>query len=181
LLLVLAAGHAHAARLHVVVEREGRDVTIAADTWIGADAPTAWRVLTDYERYVDFVPGLRESRVLHRHDGHVTVVQSGDVSWLLLHWPLDAVYEIDESPVSGLRSRGTAARAVLDSVYALIPEAGGVHLRYRGTLRARDEFLGAFERMAGTHAVARELSALVDEIERQDGRSRERPGPAPAP
>src|SRR4051812_42022212 len=83
LLLVLAAGApAHAARLKVVIEREGMDVTIAADTWISADAPTAWRVLTDYERYVEFVPGIRESRVLDRRDGHVTVAQSGDVSWL---------------------------------------------------------------------------------------------------
>ena len=174
LALVLAlvpAPAARAAALEVSVERDGDGVTVSAETWIPADVGTAWRVLTDYERYVGFVPGLRQSRVVARHDGHVTVEQSGEVSWLLLRWPLDAVYEVDESPMSGLRSHGVAAHAVLDSVYALAPEGGGVRLRYRGTIMPRDELLGAMERAAGRRVVEREFAALVAEIERREVRA----------
>ncbi len=74
---------------------------------LDADVATAWRVLTDYDRYVEFIPDLRVSRVVARRGSTVTVEQSGDAVWLFT-WPLEITFEIDESPPSRLQSRAVA-------------------------------------------------------------------------
>src|SRR5689334_6430175 len=80
---------AKAADIHVEVHRTDDAVVIEASALVDADAGTAWRVLTDYARYADFVPGLRSSQVLSRHGSRLTVTQSGDAPVWLLRMPFE--------------------------------------------------------------------------------------------
>ena len=53
-------------------------MNIHAGVVLNADVATAWRVLTDYGRYAEFIPDLHLSRIVARHGATVTVEQSGE-------------------------------------------------------------------------------------------------------
>jgi hypothetical protein len=156
-----------AATIHVKAERHGEYIDLEASALLAADAPTAWRVLTDYARYPAFIPDLRESRIVDRHGSVVTVRQSGDARLWLLHMPLDLTFEISESPPYRMQSRAVAGSMDgLESQYVIVPAASGVVLRYQGHVAPGFELFGAIEQYAVRENVARQFQALADEIER---------------
>jgi hypothetical protein len=166
---------AAAATVSVESERDGDAVNIHARAVVDADVATAWRVLTDYDRYVEFIPDLRLSRVVARRGSTVTVEQSGDAVWLF-NWPLEITFEIDESPPSRLNSRAVAGSLrVLVSSYALTPLNPGARLDYSGHIEAGFALFGQIEQRAVERNVARQFRALADEIERQGAKARHNP------
>ena len=84
---------AAAATITVTAERRGDTIEIKAGALLDADATTAWLVLTDYDRYREFIPDLRESRVVARRGATVIVEQSGDAKLWLLPIPLRMTFE----------------------------------------------------------------------------------------
>lgn len=167
LLALATLPSATAATTAVESRRDGNVVHIQARALLEADLATAWRVLTDYERYVEFIPDLRVSRVLSRMNSKVTVAQSGDARWFI-SWPLDITFEIVESPPDRLRSRAIAGSLQsLVSSYQLTPEGKGTRLEYNGDIEAGFALLGRLEQTAVERNVARQFKALADEIERQ--------------
>ena len=93
-LLALLPRSAAAATIAISLASRADTIEIEGSAELNADPETAWRVLTDYERYVDFIPGLQESRVVARNGAIVTVEQTGDVELWKLHMPLDVTFEI---------------------------------------------------------------------------------------
>ena len=59
--LLMLSQCATAATIAITVASHADKLEIEANALLNADATTAWRVLTDYERYVDFIPGLESS------------------------------------------------------------------------------------------------------------------------
>ncbi|MBK7792728.1 MAG: hypothetical protein IPJ62_09540 [Betaproteobacteria bacterium] len=106
--LVAVATPADAATISIGVQRRGDRIDIEASAQLDADGATAWRVLADYERYVDFIPDLRVSRVSARRGATVIVEQSGDATLWLLRLPLDVTFQITEIAPTRLRSRAIA-------------------------------------------------------------------------
>jgi ribosome-associated toxin RatA of RatAB toxin-antitoxin module len=167
-LLALAAGRAAAATIAVVVSRQAGAIRIQATALLDTDAATAWRVLTDYDRYVEFIPDLRVSRVVARHDRIVTVQQSGDAALWFLRIPLDITFEVTEFPPSRLRSRAVAGSLrELESTYLLTPEATGVRLEYDGRIVTGFELFGPIELLTVERNIGRQFQALADAIERR--------------
>ncbi len=167
-LAVAHGGATSAADVAVDVERHAGSVVVDASVIVDADARTAWRVLTDYGRYREFVPGLRASHVIAREGTHVTVEQTGLAPWWLLRVPIAVTYEIVESPPASLRSRADIpGTGVLRSTYALTPAGSALHLRYTGTLTIAPGFLAPLREVAGEQAIAAHMRALADEMERQ--------------
>lgn len=159
-----------AATIAVESRRVGDVVHIHADAWLNADPATAWRVLTDYERYVEFIPDLRSSRIVARTGPKVTVAQSGDAVWLF-RWPLDITFEIVEQPPDRLHSRAVAGSLrALESRYALTAVDYGTRLDYDGDVDAGFALFERIEQAAVERNVARQFQALADEIERQAAR-----------
>jgi carbon monoxide dehydrogenase subunit G len=134
---------------------------------LNADVATAWRVLTDYDRYAEFIPDLRVSRVVARRGSTVTVEQSGDAAWLF-RFPLEVTYEISEVPPSRLQSRAVAGslRSLVSS-YTLTPANPGTRLDYIGHVEPGFALFGQIEQTVVERNVARQFQALTDEIERQ--------------
>jgi hypothetical protein len=158
---------AAAAAVTVDAERRGDAIEIRAQADLKADATTAWQVLTDYDRYVDFVPDLRVSRVVARRGTTVVVEQSGDATVWLFRMPLDVTFEIDERVPGHLQSRAVAGSLrALTSTYSLTPAASGVRLDYTGHVTPGFALFGYFEEMAVRSNIARQFQALADEIER---------------
>jgi hypothetical protein len=172
-LSVAAAQPAAAAKITVSAERHGDVIDIHASTVLNAGGAAAWRVLTDYSRYPEFIPDLRASRIVARQGATVTVEQSGDATLWLFKLPLDITFEINEFPPNGLQSRAVAGNLrALASSYYLTPVASGVRLDYEGHIAPGFEILGDVEQAAVERNVARQFQALADEIERQSAAAR---------
>jgi ribosome-associated toxin RatA of RatAB toxin-antitoxin module len=168
LALLVAARPVAAATVTVDAERDGDAIAIHAVAALNADAATAWRVLTDYYHYTQFIPDLRRSHIVARHGTTVTVEQSGDAAVWIFRLPLDITFEINEAPPDSLRSRAIAGSLrALTSRYALTPAAAGIRLDYSGRLSPGYPLLRVFEQSTVEHNISRQFQALADEIERQ--------------
>lgn len=153
-----------AATVMVNVDRRDGVIVIEADAVMDSDPATAWRVLTDYERYVDFMPDVKSSRVIARRGTDVTVEQTGDATFWLMRTPVAITYQIVEEPPSRLRSRARSTLLpVLESSYTLTPSGDAVRLHYEGRIGRSVEFVGPLE--ANEQTFTRQFRALVDRIE----------------
>jgi carbon monoxide dehydrogenase subunit G len=170
LALALVAGSAPllAANIRVTAERHGDMIDVNATALLRADAATAWRVLTDYDHYADFIPNLRVSRVVRRRGPVVTVEQTGDAVFWIFRMPIAIRYEVTESPPNRLQSRATGGSLrALASSYVLTTTESGMRLDYSGHIAPRFELLGRIEQTAVRKNIEREFQALADEIERR--------------
>jgi hypothetical protein len=159
-----------AAEVTVDIQPQGDAVVVKASAVVDADAAIAWRVLTDYDRYREFVPGLRTSRVVASEGTHVTVEQTGVAPLWLLRLPMTVTYHIVESPPTSLRSRAeTPGAGLLRSTYALTPvtTSGAMRLDYRGTLTVAPGLVAPLRKAAAEQAIVEHFRALTDEMERQ--------------
>jgi len=169
MMLMLAGSHpASAATVTINAKLQGDTIDIHASAMLNADAATAWRVLTDYDRYAEFIPDLRVSRVVARDGAKITVEQSGDAALWLFKMPIHVTFEVNELPPDRLRSRTVAGSVrVLASSYVLVPDASGLRLDYAGQIVPGFELVGHIERMMLERNAARQFQALADEIERR--------------
>lgn len=167
-LAVAGVEPAAAARISLDTKRDGDAIDIRASVTLAADATTAWRVLTDYHRYPEFIPDLRRSRVVARRGATVTVEQSGEAALWLFKLPLDITFQIEEVPPGSLQSHAVAGSLrALRSSYVLTPAATGVRIDYVGRVSPGFELFGTLEQSVVEDNVARQFQALADEIERQ--------------
>jgi ribosome-associated toxin RatA of RatAB toxin-antitoxin module len=167
-LTIAVAQAVNAASISVSAQRRGDTVEIQASALLEADAATAWRVLTDYDHYTEFIPDLRVSRVVARHGSTVTVEQSGDATLWFFRVPLNITFEVTELPPNRLQSRAVAGSLrALASSYVLTPADTGVRLDYSGHIASGYELFGVIEQRVVRRNVARQFQALANEIERR--------------
>lgn len=165
-----------AATVDVDVQRDGDTVLIHAGASLGVDAATAWQVLTDYERYADFIPGVHSSRVIARRGGVVEVEQYDDALWSPLHVASRITYEVTEMPPNRLSSLAAAsALPQLESGYVLTPTTRGTRLEYTGRVAGGSMLLGRIGQWVIERKVTRQFQALADRIERGDEFARRAP------
>jgi hypothetical protein len=169
---VLACTAAPAAPVTVEAVRHGEAIDIRASAQLQADGTTAWRVLTDYARYVDFIPHLRSCQVTARRGAVVTVQQEGEAALWWFKLPVRITYEITEQPPSRLQSHAIAGNLrSLDSVITLTPDGTGLRLDYSGRVVPGFALPGAMEQAAVERNIGQQFQALADEIERQAGKA----------
>jgi len=66
LLLAVLPAAGETAQISVQTARHGDSFEVEATAEIEAGVAQAWKVLTDYDRLAEFIPGVHESRVLSR-------------------------------------------------------------------------------------------------------------------
>jgi hypothetical protein len=165
-----AAFPAAAAEVAIEVHRHDESVVIEASALVTATADLTWMVLTDYPRYAEFIPGVRECRIVRRDGASVTVEQSTHVFLGPLAIPVNVVYEIAETAPRDLWSSTDFAQlGTLHSYYAVRPQGARSRLTYVGRLVARPGALPALEQAVLTDTVTRQFQALAAEIERAAG------------
>jgi ribosome-associated toxin RatA of RatAB toxin-antitoxin module len=174
MLTLATATMAEAAIVTLDANRRGDAVEIQASAMLDVDRATAWQVLTGYDRYPEFIPDLRVSRIIARHGSMVTVEQSGEAVLWLFRMPIDVTYEIQEFPPDRLEARVVAGSLrALTSSYSLTPTAPGVRLDFTGHVVPGFALFGDLEQWVVRENIARQFQAIVDEIGR-----RARRGPA---
>jgi ribosome-associated toxin RatA of RatAB toxin-antitoxin module len=166
LLLVLPAG-AQAAEISVQTTRHGDSFEIEATAEIEVDVADAWKVLTDYDRLADFIPGMQESRVVSRDGFNVVVDQRGEASLLFLTFPMRVRLAIEERPYERIVSTAIAGNfKELHGVYHLQPRGAKLQLRYEGKFTPDFVFPPLLGTLIVRTTAERRFSAMVHEIEK---------------
>lgn len=161
--LVIAAD----ARDSVRAWRDEDAVIVQAEAQLDASLETAWRVLTDYEHYAEFIPDLKSSRVLARSGNTAIVEQKGEAGFFFYHFPLEVTFSVTEIPGNTVSSRaisGTFREMI--GTYVLTETRAGVRLVYTGRLVPSFTLPPLVGVPAVRSAVERQFLALAREIRR---------------
>jgi len=89
----------------VQIERRNGVFHVRAEMPVGADAATAWQVLTDYNRLAEFVPDMRSSRVVSAPGEPLLLEQKGETSLLIFSFNIEVVLRVEETPPHGISFR----------------------------------------------------------------------------
>ena len=121
------------AQARVRVEGTEAMVRVVADIGVNVNRDLAWRVLTDYNRWPDFVPDLLVSRVVSRQGDTVRLEQRARFP-ALPNLPLVMILDVTQTPPSVVRLRRVAG-----NVRGLVGEwqvqgKGPVRLIYRANV-----------------------------------------------
>jgi ribosome-associated toxin RatA of RatAB toxin-antitoxin module len=174
--LLLAAGSAAAAEVRVEARRDGDAVLVEASAELQADPRIAWDVLTGYDRYAQFVPDLRTSRVIERSGQSAIVEQTGVAGMFFYRFPIEVRLAITEEPFETVRCQSIAGNfRELTGVYRLTPGANGVRFLYSGRLVPDFRLPPIVGLPAVRGSVERQFRALVEEIERHARAAEARP------
>jgi carbon monoxide dehydrogenase subunit G len=91
--------------IRVEVQQRGDVVVVDVDAPVDAPMAAVWDVLTDYNRMAAFLPSIKSSVVLARHDGRVDVEQRGEARHGFLVMKFHIVREIEEMPGYQMHSK----------------------------------------------------------------------------
>ncbi len=169
ILLAVVAGTVSGANpepITVEARREGDAVIVEAHALLHADLEIAWEVLTDYDRYAEFIPDLKSSRVVARSGGTVIVEQKGQVGFFLFRFPMEVTLSVTEDPRSGITSRAIAGTfREMTGSYTLMRDGDELRFTYSG--RIVPDFL--LPPLIGTAAVRaavkKQFGALVKQMQ----------------
>ena len=176
LLLLVLPATSQAAQISVHTTRHGDSFEVEATAEIDADVADAWKVLTDYDRLAEFIPGMQESRVVSRDGFNVVVDQRGDASLLFFTFPMRVRLAIEEFPSDRIVSNAIAGNfREMRGVCHLQARDTGLQLRYEGKFTPDFGVAPLIGTLVVRTTVERRFAAMVREIEKT--RRRE---PAPA-
>ena len=165
--LALGAASAYAGDLELTTRRDGDGIEINARARLSGSAESAWKVLTDYERYAAFIPDLHTSKIVSRIANRLVVEQRGEARFLWFKLPMIATLAVTETAPVRVESqlmRGTLRE--MRGRYELVNDADGLRFVYTGRLVPDAEQRGLFDHVAIRANVTRQLEALVREIDR---------------
>ncbi len=148
-------------------ERKGNAVEILASAELRGSTASIWRVLTDYPRYSEFVPGMRSSRILKRDGDQLMLEQRGELSLLWVKRPLEVTLAVVEQPPKIVES--TLISGSIKHMYGryeLTEHGNMVRLSYNGRIVPDDHEVSVIELIAIRSNAARQFGALIREIER---------------
>lgn len=167
-LLLLAAVGAAVAEVRVEARREGDAVLVEASADLRAEPRLAWEVLTGYDRYAEFVPDLRVSRIVERTGTTAIVEQSGVAGMFFYRFPMEVRLAVTEEPFESVRCQSIAGNfRELSGLYRLQPTPQGVRFLYSGRLVPNFRLPPLVGLPAVRGSVERQFRALVQEIERR--------------
>lgn len=88
-------------RTTVTVSRSGNVFEVTSQSRIHASREIAWAVLTGYDGYPDFVPGMKSSRYLSQDP--LRIEQSGVFGVLFLRKRIQSTLDVQQLPMSEIR------------------------------------------------------------------------------
>jgi hypothetical protein len=181
-ILLASSLRAAAAGDAVTVEaaRRGDAVAVAARATLHAPLPLIWQTLTDYDHLAEFIPGMKQSRVIGRRGSAAIVEQSGEAGFLVFKYPIDVIVESDEHAPTTIAIRVLAGNLKrLEGGYRLEKSPGDEDefvLSWEGVIEP-DISLPMFISVPLLRAnVAEQFVGMVKEIEHREKLRRAGPG-----
>jgi len=153
---------------------QGDLVTVTASAEMQVDPRTVWNVISDYDHLAEFIPNIRNSRVVQRDGDRLLVSQTGEFSFLFFRQPVEVMLAVAESA-----PRQIVARAVggnlreMEGRYELenLP-TGAVRLSYSARLIPEFSVPPFIGKMVVRRVLAKQFTAMVNEILRRDALAR---------
>jgi ribosome-associated toxin RatA of RatAB toxin-antitoxin module len=147
--------------------RDDEAVLVQAHAELDAPLQTAWDVLTAYDRYAEFIPDLKSSRILARSGNTAIVEQKGETGYFFYHFPLEVTFSVTEVPGSSVSSRAISGTfKEMTGSYVLTENENRVRLTYNGRLVPTFRLPPLIGVPALRAAVERQFTALAQEIRR---------------
>jgi ribosome-associated toxin RatA of RatAB toxin-antitoxin module len=84
---------------------EGEFVAVSADADLQVEAAMAWSVLTDYDRFAEFIPDMVSSRIVSRSRNGMVVEQRGEFGFLFFRQPVHLVLDVVLEPPRRILAR----------------------------------------------------------------------------
>lgn len=149
--------------------RDGDAVVIEAHAYLSAPPSLVWAVLTDYERYPDFVSSMSECRVVSNGERGLVIEQKGQFRFLFFTQDIVVRLLVNEVPQSvvSVRAIGGNIRELIGR-YELEPLGEGVRLRYSGRLIPDFGLPSLFGTTVARLVLRRYFAELIDEILRRN-------------
>lgn len=91
-----------AADMPLKVTQNGTQLSVEGWLETRASREIAWSVLTDYERFPEFVPGIRFNRIVETQGRVKTLEQRGEVVAGIFRLLYDGTLRVEETPEEGL-------------------------------------------------------------------------------
>lgn len=129
----------------------------------------AFDVLTDVDRMAEWVPNLRQSRVLSREGNVVLIEQVGLAQFGLLSFDFSTERRLVLSrpaTIDAVQLRGSANR--YNSNLRLTPEAGGTRLDYHAQFEPGLLASIVISREFMEHEIAEQFTAMIQEMVRRN-------------
>jgi carbon monoxide dehydrogenase subunit G len=153
-------------QITVTVVRDGGVFEIDAQSRIVADREVAWAVLTDYEGYAEFVPGMISSRRLSEQP--LRIEQHGEFGILFLIKHVYSTLDVNEDPPSAVRFHAIGGNLRrLETQVSIFQDGDTIVLTYRSTIEPDfwvPPLIGTSIVRAG---IRRKLISVSNEIERR--------------
>jgi len=162
----LADAAQEATNTTVNVQRNGQVFEIQSVSRVLAGADVAWTVLTDYEGYVNFVPGMTQSR---RLDGQpIRIEQRGEFGVLFIRMAVNVTLEVVEDPLSEIRFRALEGNVrSLNTTVKLRSDGAHVVVIYQSVIEPDFWVPPLIGTPLMRAAIRRKLEAVANEIERR--------------
>ncbi|MBT2321122.1 SRPBCC family protein [Variovorax paradoxus] len=177
--LILACAlcaHVVATAQQVSIETSGQGelITVTASADMQVDPRTAWNVISDYDHLAEFIPYMHSSRVIQRDGDTLLVEQTGEIALLFFQQPVEVKLAVVESPPRRIVARAVGGNLKeMEGRYALETlSTGEVRLSYSGRLVPEFPVPPIIGKMAVRSVLAKQFTALVNEIHRRDGLAR---------
>ncbi len=150
----------------VFVERNGDVFEVEAASRVRAGTDAAWAVLTDYEGYVYFVPGMTQSRRLGKLP--LRIEQRGEFGVLFFRKQVYSTLEVEENAPAEIRFRALAGNLrTLDTHVQLRVDGDHVVVDYRSVIEPDFWVPPVIGTPIVRAAIHRKLDAVANEIERR--------------
>ena len=150
----------------VTVARDGDVYLVDSISRIAATQEVAWQVLTDYERYADYVPGVTLSRRLGGNP--LRVEQQGLFRVLFLRKFVHMTLEVEEHYPDAIRFRAVEGNLrSLNTEIEVFPGGKEIVLSYRSRIEPGFWIPGFIGSSLLRAAIQPKLAAVAEEIARR--------------
>ncbi len=150
----------------VAVERKGDVFEVEAASRVPAGGDVAWAVLTDYEGYVNFVPGMTQS--LRLGERPLRIEQRGEFGVLFFRKRVYATLEVEENAPAEIRFRALEGNMrILDTRVRLRADGDYVVVVYQSVIEPDFWVPPVIGTTIVRAAIQRKLDAVATEIERR--------------
>jgi len=150
----------------VTVLRSDQVFRIDSVSRIVAGRDVAWAVLTDYDGYIHFVPGMTVSRRVG--DQPLRIEQRGEFGVLFFRKPVHATLEVVESPPSDIYFQSVEGNLrTLETEVNIRSDGDQVIVTYRSVIEPDFWVPPLIGTAIVRAAIRRKLGAVAEEIERR--------------
>ena len=126
---------AAAAEVTVQVARQENAFQVDTNLLVAVAKRVAWQVLTDYDNFASFVPGMRSSRIVSAPGEPLLLEQKGESGFLLFRVPIEVVSRVEEVPLNTIRFQSVGGNLTNKrGEWALERHDHATHVSYRANI-----------------------------------------------